>query len=41
MFHIPLWAEIVTGLVAVAAFVRVSGAIRYVGNNRVAIIEKL
>lgn len=41
MFAIPLWAEIAVALTAVGFFVRISGVVRYVGNNRVAIVEKL
>ncbi|WP_353228588.1 hypothetical protein [Novosphingobium sp.] len=41
MFDIPVWAEFAAALVAALIFARVSGMVRYVGNNRVAIVEKL
>lgn len=41
MFDIPVWADIAAALVVAIVFARVSGMVRYVGNNRVAIVEKL
>ena len=41
MFDIPVWALIPAALVVVIVFARISGMVRYVGNNRVAIVEKL
>jgi uncharacterized membrane protein YqiK len=41
MFDIPVWALIAAAIVAAVVFLRVSGMVRYVGNNRVAIVEKL
>ncbi len=41
MFDIPVWVFIAAALVVAIAFLRVSGMVRYVGNNRVAIVEKL
>jgi len=41
MFDIPVWAQIAAAMVVAIVFLRVSGMVRYVGNNRVAIVEKL
>ncbi len=41
MFDVPIWVDVIAALVAFAVFCRVSGMVRYVGNNRVAIVEKL
>jgi uncharacterized membrane protein YqiK len=41
MFDIPLWALIAAAMVVAVVFLRISGMVRYVGNNRVAIVEKL
>jgi uncharacterized membrane protein YqiK len=41
MFDIPVWAGIAAAIVVVIVFLRVSGMVRYVANNRVAIVEKL
>jgi uncharacterized membrane protein YqiK len=41
MFDIPVWADIAAALMVAIVFARVSGMVRYVGNNRVAIVEKL
>ena len=41
MFDIPVWAFVAALVVLALVFLRVSGMVRYVGNNRVAIVEKL
>ena len=41
MYSLPLWVVIVAIVVAVIVFVRLSGMVRYVGNNRVVVVEKL
>jgi uncharacterized membrane protein YqiK len=41
MFDIPVWVFVAALVVLALVFLRVSGMVRYVGNNRVAIVEKL
>ena len=41
MFEIPGWVYVAAAIAVALIFLRVSGMVRYVGNNRVAIVEKL
>lgn len=41
MSELPVWVLAIAILAVVLVFARVSGMLRYVGNNRVAIVEKL
>jgi uncharacterized membrane protein YqiK len=41
MIDIPVWVYIAAAIVVALVFLRLSGVVRYVGNNRVVVVEKL